>query len=97
MHVGVRSVQYGRRGLAFGGWAWAGSGSPDDRLPLRRPFLSPPQPQQHGSLALVLLLLLPIVQRPTAPVPPPAAVVAAPAAALAVGNRQGGGPYGITP
>jgi len=97
MHVGVRSVQYGRRGLAFGGWAWAGSGSPDDRLPLRRPCLSPPQPQQHGSLALLLLLLLPIVQRPTAPLPPPAAVVAAPAAALAVGNRQGGRPYGITP
>jgi hypothetical protein len=64
---------------------------------LRRPCLSPPQPQQHGSLALLLLLLLPIVQRPTAPLPPPAAVVAAPAAALAVGNRQGRGPYGITP
>jgi muramidase (phage lysozyme) len=64
---------------------------------LRRPCLYPPQPQQHGSIALLLLLLLPIVQRPTAPVPPPAAVVAAPAAALAVGNRQGGRPYGITP
>lgn len=87
MHVGARSVQYGRRGLAFGGWAWARSGTPDDRLPLRRPFQSPPKQHQHGPLALVLLLLLPIVQRPAAPVPPAAAPHVVQSAA----------PYGITP
>lgn len=87
MHVGPRSVQYGRRGLAFGGWAWARSGSPDDRLPLRRPFQSPPKPHQHGPLALVLLLLLPIVQRPSAPVPP----------AVKPHVVQSAAPYGITP
>jgi muramidase (phage lysozyme) len=49
----------------------------------------------------VLLLLLPIVQRPAAPVPPAAApdvVQASPRPAVAAAQRQpGGGPYGITP
>ncbi len=81
---------------------------PDDRLPLRRPCLPPPKPPQHGPLALVLLLLLPIVQRPAPPVPaaakaavtasPRLAPPAAPKVALDVGRpQQGGGPYGITP
>jgi muramidase (phage lysozyme) len=69
---------------------------------LRRPFQSPPKPHQHGPLALVLLLLLPMVQRPVAPLPPAAPVVAMPTAQPAVavavtGRRSGGGPYGITP
>lgn len=62
---------------------------------MRRPCLPPPKPTQHGPLALVLLLLLPIVQRPAPPVPQPAAAVAvtAPAAVVAAST----GPYGITP
>ncbi|WP_216908368.1 glycoside hydrolase family 104 protein [Synechococcus sp. CCY 0621] len=54
---------------------------------MRRPFQSPPKPHQHGPLALVLLLLLPIVQRPSAPVPPAATPHVVQSAA----------PYGITP
>jgi muramidase (phage lysozyme) len=50
----------------------------------------------------VLLMLLPMVQRPVAPMPPAAPLVAMPTAQPAVavavtGRRPGGGPYGITP
>ncbi|MCT0208166.1 glycoside hydrolase family 104 protein [Synechococcus sp. CS-1332] len=65
-------------------------------------FLLPPPHHQRGPLALVLLLLLPMVQRPLAPLPPAARAVAMPTAqpALAVavtGGRTGSGPYGVTP
>ena len=65
-------------------------------MPLRRPLPSPPKPLQRGPLTLVLLLMLPMVQRPAAPVPAPAVRPAPlPAARPVVASAPG--PYGITP
>ena len=63
---------------------------------MRRPLPSPPKPLQRGPLTLVLLLMLPMVQRPAAPVPAPAVRPAPlPAARPVVASAPG--PYGITP
>ncbi|MCP9834567.1 MULTISPECIES: glycoside hydrolase family 104 protein [unclassified Cyanobium] len=67
---------------------------------MRRPFLPPPPPHQHGPLALVLLLMLPMLQRPVAPVPQPVAPAAAQSAARPIAQpalAAATGPYGVTP
>ncbi|WP_216920930.1 glycoside hydrolase family 104 protein [Synechococcus sp. CCAP 1479/9] len=63
---------------------------------MRRPLPSPPKPLQRGPLTLVLLLMLPMVQRPAAPVPPQV-VRPAPQPAVRPVVASAPGPYGITP
>ncbi|MEA5390401.1 glycoside hydrolase family 104 protein [Cyanobium gracile UHCC 0139] len=63
---------------------------------MRRPLPPPLKPLPRGPLTLVLLLMLPMVQRPAVPVAPPAVRPAAPPTSRPV-VASASGPYGITP